>query len=394
MLAGHGTIRKRVMGMADRAPTPDELDSMKATLASAMEQGAWGLSTGLEYTPSGYADVDELAAISSVLVDYGGFYATHLRNEGDQLLEAVNEAIEVGFRAGVPVQLSHHKAEGRLNWGKVDKTLAMVDAARARGVDIRMDQYPYTAFMTSMAVQFLPIWANAGANDDVLARLADPATRQRIVTDMLAAHPEWADLGPDSPWASVEIGVARSQRGLQGRTIADLAASDGVRPVEKVIDLILSEHNFISAINYCIHEDDIARVMRHPLTMIGSDAVGTSPSGKTGEDRVHPRCYGTFARVLGRYVRQGGTITESEAIRKMTSMPADRLGIADRGRLRPGCYADVTVYDPRAVLDNATFDAPHRFSTGVEVVIVNGRVVWEAGAHTGALAGRALRRAS
>lgn len=392
MLAGQGTLRKRIMGLEDRPPTHKEMAAMEAELARAFEAGVWGISTGLEYTPSGYAKMEELVALSQVAARYGGFYATHLRNEGDRLVEAVAEALEVGERAGIPVQLSHHKAEGRRNWGKVRQTLQMVEAARARGVDVQLDQYPYTAFQTALSVQFLPPWANVGDNETVLARLRDPTQRQVILEDIRANHADWDDLGPDSPWDSVVIGVCRSNRQLQGRTIGDLARQADRNPIELVLDIILAEKNFVSAVNFAISEEDIEHVMRHPLTMIGSDAVGTSPHGKMGEDRVHPRSYGTFPRVLGRYVRERGVLTEAEAIRKMTSQPADRLGLPDRGRLAPGHYADIVVYDPASIADHATFDAPHRFASGVEVVLVNGRVAWERGAATGALAGRVLRR--
>jgi len=394
MLAGQGTLRKRVMGLEDRPPTREEMTAMKAELARAFEAGAWGISTGLEYTPSGYANVEELAELSRVAAQYGGFYATHLRNEGDRLVEAVAEALEVGKRAGIPVQLSHHKAEGRRNWGKVRQTLKMVEEARARGLDVQLDQYPYTAFQTAMSVQFLPPWANVGDNEAVLARLKDPAQRRAILEDIRANHADWDDLGPNSPWDSVIIGVCRSRRNLQGCSIGDLAREMNRNPIELVLDIILAERNFISAVNFAISEEDIEFVLRHPLTMVGSDAVGTSPHGKMGEDRVHPRCYGTFPRVLGRYVRERGTLTEAEAIRKMTSLPADRLRLPDRGRLAPGHYADVVIYDPATVADNATFDAPHRFSSGIDVTLVNGRIVWESGAATGALAGRVLRRSN
>lgn len=391
-LAGQGTLRKRYIGMDARPPTRDEMERMKAALADAMEQGAWGVSTGLEYTPSGYADVDELAELSAVVGRFGGFYATHLRNEGDRLIESVAEAIQIGERAGIPVQLSHHKAEGPRNWGKVHETIRMVDAARARGVDVQMDQYPYTAFQTSLAVQFLPPWANAGDNDAVLARLRDPEQRRLILEDMRANHAGWDDLGPTSVWRSVEIGVSRTNRSIQGRTIAELAIEARANPLEVLLDLLISEHGYVSAVNYAIDEADIRTVMAHPCTMIGSDAVGTSPHGKMGEDRVHPRCYGTFTRILGRYVREEATLTEAEAIRKMTSLPASRLGLADRGKLTPGCFADIVIYDPATVQDNATYDDPHRFSSGIEQALVNGRIVWESGAHTGALPGRVLRR--
>jgi len=392
MLAGQGTIRKRVMGMADRPASKAEVEAMKRELVLALEQGAWGLSTGLEYTPSGYANVSELVALSAVMRRFGGIYATHLRNEGDLLLEAVTEALEVGEQAGVPVQLSHHKAEGRQNWGKVRETIRLVNAARERGVDVQMDQYPYTAYMTNLGVQILPQWALAGDNDAILERLTAPASRDRILEEMLAAHPDWADDSPGGPWGRVEIAVARKDRTLQGRTVADIAGARRLRAAQAALDLIVSERNFVAALNHAIGEDDVAFVMRQPLTMVGSDAVGTSPAGQTGEDRVHPRCYGTFPRVLGRYVREEGVVTEAAAIRKMTSLPSRRLGLQGRGRIAVEAFADVVVYDPSEVRDAATYENPHQTAQGICAVIVNGRVVWEGGAWTGALPGRVLRR--
>lgn len=389
MLAGQGTLRKRVVGLEDRPPTADEMAAMKAELRAAFEAGAWGMSTGLEYTPSGYARVPELAELSRVAAEFGGIYASHLRNEGDTLVEAVAEAIEIGERAGVPVQLSHHKAEGRRNWGKVHTTLRMVEEARARGLDVQLDQYPYPAFQTSLAVQFLPPWANVGDNDTVLARLSDPEQRAAVLADIRANHSDWEEM---EHWEGVRIGVCRTNRALQGRTIAEIARDRGEDPLVTVLDIIVEERNFVSAVNFAINEDDIRFVMSHPLTMIGSDAVGTCPRGKMGEDRVHPRSYGTFPRVLGRYVREQGVLTEAEAVHKMTVLPADRLGLRDRGRMAPGQFADIAIYDPATITDNATFADSHRFSSGVECVLVNGRVVWERDAATGSIPGRVLRK--
>jgi N-acyl-D-amino-acid deacylase len=394
MLAGQGALRKRVMGQENRPPDRAEMEKMKSILASAMEDGAWGISTGLEYTPSSYADVNELAEISKVLEKYGGIYATHLRNEGDHLEEAVEEALEIGRRAGIPVQLSHHKAEGRRNWGKVHRTLEMVREARLQGADVQMDQYPYTAFQTSLSVQFLPIWANVGDNDTVLERLTSNTTRQKILDDIRKNHPDWDDLGPESIWNGVEIAMSRTNRELQGKTIAELAKEIDANPIEYTLDMIAKEKNFISAINFAICEEDIEYVMQFPFTMIGSDAVGCSPHGKMSEDHVHPRCYGTFPRVLGRYVREKATIQEADAIRKMTSLPARRLGMKERGELKKGYFADIVMYSPQTISDRATFHQPHQFSTGIEVTMVNGQIVWQGGAHTARLPGMVLRKSS
>ena len=394
MLAGQGTLRKRVIGMEDRPPTSDELAEMKRILHEAFQAGVWGISTGLEYTPSGYAGISELVELSKVAVEYGGFYASHLRNEGDRLEEAVAEALEIGDRAQVPVQLSHHKAEGRRNWGKVSRTLENVKEARQRGLDVQLDQYPYTAFQTSLAVQLLPAWANAGVNDAILARLTDPDTRELIRRDILANHGDWDDLRPDSPCDSVEIGVSRTDRSLQGRTLGSIARERGRGPIDTALDIILEQQNFVSAVNFAISEEDIQTIMRHPLTMIGSDSVGTAPRGRMAEDKVHPRSYGTFPRILGRYVRESGILSEAQAVRKMTSMPADRLGLPDRGRIAVGQFADIVVYDPATISDRATFTDPHQFAEGIDYVLVNGRVAWERGARVDVLAGRVLRKTS
>ncbi len=394
MLAGQGTLRKRVIGLEDRPPTPDEMKQMKALLHNCFQAGVWGISTGLEYTPSKFADVAELAELSQIATEYGGFYASHLRNEADHLVEAVQEALDIGERAGIPIQLSHHKAEGCRNWGRVKQTLGMVEAARARGLDVQLDQYPYTAFQTSVSVQFLPPWANIGDNDTIVNRILDPDQRKAILEDIRANHADWDDLGADSPWNTVEIGNCRNNRQWQGQTIGDLAREQGENPIEMVLDIIVAERNFVSAVNFAICEEDIAFVMKHPLTMIGSDAVGTAPRGKMAEDRVHPRSYGTFPRVLGRYVRDLGVLAEAEAIKKMTSMPADRIGLPDRGRIAPGHFADVVIYDPTTIQDNATFGDSHQFSSGIDCVLVNGRVAWEGGAVAPVMSGRVLRKGS
>ena len=392
-LAGHGTLRKRVMGMGERAPDSGEMAAMQRELEAALEAGVWGLTSGLEYTPSSYADENELAELCMVVGRYGGFYATHLRNEGDTLVESVQEALNVAERAGVPLQLSHHKAEGKANWGKIRTTLGMVDSARTAGQDVQLDQYPYTAFMTSLAIQTLPRWALSGSPEEALARLNDQVQRAAILAEMQTTHPDWDETGPGSFWSNVQIGVCRHRPELQGRTIANLSVAAGRNPIGYVLDLLAETAGFISAVNFAIGEDDIATVLRYPWTSIGSDGVGTHPGGVGGKDQVHPRAYGTFPRVLGRYVRELGIISESEAIQKMTGLPAARLGLKERGKVAPGFFADITVYDPARIADCATFADPHQYAVGIEAVLVNGRLAHEQGTPNGALAGRVLRRA-
>ena len=391
-LAGHGTLRKRVMGMEERPPSTDDMTAMQRELQAALDAGCWGFSSGLEYPPSSYADENELAELCKTVAQSGGFYATHLRNEGDTLVEAVQEALNVVERAGLPLQLSHHKAEGRPNWGKVATTLGMVDAARSRGVDVQMDQYPYTAFMTGLSIQLLPRWALSGTGEETVARLIDPVQRETILAEIRRAHPDWDDLSDASPWHNIQIGVCRGKVECQGRTIAALAKEANQNPLEYAIDLIAEAEGFVSAVNFAIGEPDIAQIMRYPWTAIGSDGVGTHPGEKAGEDQIHPRTYGTFPRVLGRYVRELGILTEAEAIYKMTGLPAARLGLTERGRIAPGMFADLTIYNPNKITDCATFDAPHQFAVGIETVLVNGRFALKNGAVTDARAGSVLRK--
>lgn len=392
-LAGQGTLRKRVIGLADRRPDANELAGMRRDLEAALEAGAWGLSSGLEYPPSSFADEEELTDLCRVVAAHGGIYATHLRNEGDLLVEAVQEALNVTERAGVPLQLSHHKAEGRVNWGKVRETLDMVDRARERGNDVQMDQYPYTAFMTSLSVQTLPRWALTGTAEELTARLTDPVQHARILSEIRASHPDWQSLDANSPWHLIRIGVCRGRPELQGESIAALSQAAGVEPIKFVLALLAETGGYVSAVNFSMGEEDIATVMRYPWTSIGSDGVGTNPGGTGAADHVHPRSYGTFPRVLGRYVRELGILDFATAIHKMTGLPAARMGLKDRGRIAVGQYADITVFDPEQITDRATFEEPHQYAGGIDFVLVNGRVALEQGAPKEILAGRVLRRA-
>lgn len=391
-LSGHGTLRKRIMGLDDRPPSAEELAAMQAELAAAMDAGCWGLSSGLEYPPSAYAGTAELTELCRVLKGSGGFYATHLRNEGDTLVEAVREAMDVAEGADVPLQLSHHKAEGAANWGKVATTLGMVDAARARGRDIQLDQYPYAAFMTALSIQVLPRWALAGAVEETAAKLRDPALRARIAADIRRSHPDWDDLSEQSHWRNIQIGVCRGRPETQGRSIAALSEEAGLNPIDYVLDLLAGVEGYVSAVNFAMGAEDIATVMRHPWTAIGSDGVGTHPEGTGGVDKVHPRAYGTFPRVLGHYVRELGVLSEAEAVHKMTGLPAARLGLRNRGLLTPGSFADITVYDPATIADRATFADPHQYAAGIRAVLVNGRLALSNERPNGTLAGRVLRK--
>lgn len=386
-LVGHNTIRGQVMGRENRAPTADELARMKGMVAQGMDEGAFGLSTGLRYIPGAFSETDEVVELSAVAAERGGIYTSHLRDEGMQLIAGVAEAIDIGRRAGIPVVLTHHKVIGRPMWGSSERTLAMVDSARAAGIDVMADQYPYTASYTGISV-LVPQWALAGGDDAFVERIADPALRDSIVSGII-----WNienDRG-GGDLSRVQLALVEWDRSLEGRTLADWATRENLpltpaTGAELVIRAM--ERGGASAIYHVMDEGDVERIMRHPFTAIGSDGRLVQP----GEGHPHPRWYGTFPRVLARYVRERGVLTLEEAIRKMTVLPADRLGLTDRGRIVEGAAADIVIFDPATVVDRATFEAPHQYPDGIPYVIVNGVPVVDGGVYTDARPGEVLRR--
>lgn len=382
-LAGHGTIRKAVMGFDNRPPTNQELAKMQAMLEQALSDGAVGVSTGLEYVPGGFSDIAEQAALVKVAAEAGAFYATHLRNEGDTLVESVQEALTVAETAGAALQLSHHKAEGRKNWGVVGRTLVMMQDARDRGMDVLTDQYPYIAYMTGLGVVLLPGWAQEGSAETMVARLRDPELRRRAVEQIEAE-------GRD--WDGIKIGIARGRPEVQGLSLRELGRRDHLSPVEAGIELLITEEGWVAALNFAMDENDVEAILRSPFTMIGSDGVAHDPDRSNAADRTHPRSYGTFPRVLGEYSRLRHVITFEEAVRRMTSLPAQRMKLNDRGRLAVGMKADMVLLDPARVTDTATFDEPHQYPTGIRSVYVNGSLTFHNGASTGARAGVVLTR--
>ena len=385
VFAGQGTIRREVLGTEDREPTRDELDRMLALVAEAMEAGALGLSTGLFYVPGSFTPIEEVVALSAVAARYGGIYISHMRDEAQGLLDSVRETIRIGEEAGIPVQMTHHKAIGRPAWGRSADSLALVDGARARGVDITIDQYPYTASQTSITA-VVPQWAQEGGAAELVARLQDPETRRRIRGEII--YRIEYDRGGGDP-ANIVIGLCPWDRSLEGKSLADILAERGEpATVAAGADLAMEiiENGGARAIYHAMDEADVERIMRHPATAIGSDG-GVSVFG---EGVPHPREYGTFARVLGRYVRERGVLTLEEAVRKMSGATAQRIGLRERGLVREGFFADLAVFDPERVIDHATFAEPHQYSEGVEYVLVNGTLVVEGGEHTGARPGRVL----
>jgi N-acyl-D-amino-acid deacylase len=387
-LVGQGNLRRVVMGYADRPATPDELEAMKSLLRDGLEAGAMGLSTGLIYPPGSFAPLEEIISLARVAAEYGGLYATHMRDEGAGLLASVQEALTVGRAAGLPVQIAHHKVVGEANWGKVAESLRLIDAARADGTDVTFDQYPYEATSTGLR-SIVPQWAHEGGPKKLIDRLKDPTTRTLLGGQV--DRIQEADGGWQKIYVTAVTGVAN--KAVEGRNMAEIAAMRGRTAWEAAFDLLIEENLDVGMIRFGMCEEDIVTVMRHPCGMFGTDGRALAPYGPLGVGVPHPRNYGTFPRVLGRYVREKGILSLEAAIRKMTSFPAQRYGLSDRGLLRPGLAADITVFNPDTVADQATFGQPHQYAAGIPYVIVNGVVVVDGGEHTGATPGRVLTRA-
>lgn len=385
-LVGHNTVRQEVMGTANRAPTPAELERMKAMVAQGMREGAFGLSTGLLYIPGNYAKVDEVIELAKVAAASGGIYTSHLREEGLGLLRGVGEALEIGRQARIPVVLTHHKAVGQKMWGKSVETLRMVDSARRAGTDVMIDQYPYTASSTGFGV-LVPQWAQEGGTEQFRRRLNDPELRNAIekgILDLLMNDRGGGDI------SRVQFATVSWDPSLNGKTLADLVRRGGKEPtpenaVPVVIDVMLK--GGARNVFHVIDERDVRRIMAHPQTMIASDGRLSRP----GPDVPHPRNYGTFPRVLGEYVRVQKVLTLENAVQKMTGMPARRLGLADRGCIREGCVADITVFDPATIADEGTFTEPHQYPVGIDWVFVAGQAVVAEGRMTSARPGAVLR---
>jgi len=387
-LVGHGTLRIAAMGFARRPPAAAELTRMQRLMGEAVEAGAWGLSTGLIYAPGSYATTEEIVDVARVAGSQGGFYASHIRGEGATLLDAVAEAIRVGREARLPVQVSHVKAAGRPNWGKVERALALIDAARAEGLDVMGDVYPYTASSTTLRT-LLPDWALEGGVDAMIKRLADGDARARIRKE-IEAPVTGQSLLDRIGWENVMISYCAKRKDAEGKRLSQIAAARGIDPTDAAIDLIVDESGKAYMILFQLDEADLRAALVHPHVMIGSDGSSLAPYGPLGEGKPHPRSYGTFPRVLGEYAREQRTLPLASAVHKMTGLPAARLGLRDRGILRAGARADLVVFDARRVTDRATYEDPHRYPDGIEHVVVNGRFVVKHGEHTGSLPGKVL----
>lgn len=383
---GQGSIRSQIVGSANRVATPEEITRMEALVEQGMRDGALGLSTGLFYVPGTFTPTSEVIALAKVAGRYGGIHTSHQRDDAAKLLDSVRETIAIGEGGGLPTQITHHKVIGKANWGRSADALRLIDEARARGVDVTSDQYPYTASSTSISSALLPAWALEGGRQAQQARFKDPVTRERVLTGIVAMIRD--ERGGGDP-KNVQFANCGFDPKLNGRTLADATTQRGFEPTlpraaETVLWIV--EQGGCQGIFHAMSEEDVVRIMQHPATMIASD--GEVPM--FGRGNPHPRSYGTFARVLGVYVREKRTLTLEDAVRRMTSLPAARIGVPDRGILRPGMKADITIFDPDRVRDLATFESPHQYAEGFLHVLVNGVVVFEKGEMTAARPGRVI----
>jgi len=369
-VVGHGVLRAGVMGQERRAAGRSEMAEMEALVRAAMEEGAFGVSTGLTYVPGMFADTEELVAVARPAAEAGGVYFSHIRGERETLLEAVGEAVEVGRRTGASVEISHLKAEGRGNWGKTAAALDAIERAREEGVEVSFDAYPYTAWNTSLA-QLLPAWAREGGAEAIVGRLRDSAVRARVREELAAEAAADAGRWERRLLASVETDANRP---LQGKTIAEIAGARGEAAEEVVMELLVEERAQAGMVGFGMCEEDVRRVLSHPAGVVGSDSAAQAPYGVLGKSHPHPRTYGTFARVLGHYVREEKLFSLEEGVAKMTGRPAAKLGLSDRGRIAPGMAADIVVFDAEMVAERATYEAPHQYAAGVRYVMVNGVV--------------------
>jgi dihydroorotase/N-acyl-D-amino-acid deacylase len=388
-----GTVWRYVMGDVDRRPTAEEMSQMKSLVADAMQQGAMGLSTGIIYTPASWATTDEIVQLAKVAAQYGGGYASHIRSEGARLIEAIQEAITIGEQAGTWVQVHHIKASGKANWGKMPVAIAAIEAARARGVDVTADQYPYRASNTDLET-IIPNWAKVGGTAALVARLQDPATRKKL-EDEIAPGGDEKLIGESSggPTGVMLSGFrSDSLKKYSGMFLSDVAKARKQRPIDALFDILIADSSATGAIFFSMSEDDIEYAMKQPWVMVGMDAGARAMDSTVVAEHPHPRAFGTFPRILCHYVRDRRVITMPDAIRKFTSLPATRFGLQDRGLLRVGMKADVTIFDEASVCDRATFEQPVQAAVGIQHVLVNGAAVLRDGKVTGAKPGKALRR--
>ena len=390
---GATQVREVVVGFDDKAPTPAQLERMKQLVREAMQDGAVGVSTSLEYPPAPYAKTDEIVALATEAAHYGGIYATHMRSEGDAIFKALDETFRIGREAHIPVEIWHLKVAGKENWGRMGEVIAKIDAARASGLDVSADTYAYTAWSNDLSA-FIPPWAHDGGKDKLVARLKDPAMRARIRKELLTPSSEW-----DNEWSEIsgpeDVMITSvlnpDLMKFQGKRLTEIAAIWHKDPMDALFDFLIADHAYAYCAVFGMSEPDVALGLQQPWMSINNDSEGTSPEGILGQEHPHPRAYGTFPRILRKYVREEHKLTLEDAIRKFSSLPAQRMRLGDRGLLREHMWADIVVFDPAKIHDLATYDSPNQLSQGMEYVLVNGKLVIDGGTMTGQLPGRVLR---
>lgn len=393
-LVGHGTLRVAAMGMDKREASPDEIRMMKHMLEEELAGGVWGFSSGLQYEPGRFAKMDEIVALAETTAAFKGLYATHMISENIYLLECLSDSIEVAKRSGVSLQVSHLKAENPANWHKVAEALKMIDLAYDDGVRIGFDVYPYTALGSGL-IDLVPDWVRESGIQAMMDVLSDPSQRKMVLKDM--AKPfvgNWINPMNGTPWSHVRIALVNSDenRWTEGKNMEEAARLMDVPPAEAVLDLLLAEKGAVKMIFFGMQETDVEQIMKHPRAILCTDGRAVAPYGSLSIGSVHPRYYGTYPRILGHYVREKGIMTLEEAVRKMTSLPAEKIGLKERGQLKENFIADITLFNDQTINDRATFDKPHQYSEGIEGVIINGRLAVSQGEHTGMIGGRVLKR--
>jgi N-acyl-D-amino-acid deacylase len=391
---GATQVRRMVLGDDDKLPTPEQLDQMKNLVREGMKDGAVGVSTSLEYAPAPYAKTEELIALATEAGKFGGIYSTHMRSESDAVLDSIDEALRIGREAHIPVEIWHIKVAGKNNWGRMPEVVAKINAARATGADISADTYAYTAWYNDFSA-FVPPWAHDGGTTKLIERLKDPATRERIRKDMQTPSKDWDNEWQEIPGAdAIMIGAVQNPKflPLQGKRLSEVAKLWNKDPIDTLCDFLIEDPNAGVAV-FGMSQPDVTLALQQPWVSIDNDSEGTSPEGLLAQAHPHPRAYGTFPRILAKYVREEKVLTIEDAIRKFSALPAQRMRLTDRGVLKAGMWADVVVFDPATVRDRATFDNPNQLSEGMDFVLVNGVPVIDQGKMTGALPGRVLRGA-
>lgn len=390
---GATQVRRMVIGDDNRAPTPPELERMKSLVREAMKDGAVGVSTSLQYAPAPYASTEELIALAAESARFGGIYATHMRSEGGAIISALDEAIRIGREAKIPVEVWHLKAAGKPNWGRMPEIVAHIERARQAGVDISANTYAYPAWFNSFSA-FIPPWAHDGGEAKMLERLKDPSMRARIRKEMETPTTEWDNEWQEVPGPeAIVVSVVHNPKllPLQGKTLAEIARMWGKDPIDTIFDLLIQDDAYTYVAVFGMSEPDVALALMQPWVSVDNDSQGTAPDGLLGKEHPHPRAYGTFPRILRKYVREEKRLRLEEAIRKFTALPAQRMRLTDRGVLKAGMWADVVVFDPETVRDRATFENPNQLSEGMQYVLVNGVPVIDGGRATDALPGKVLR---